>query len=256
MKGLLEYQAGDSVLHRMNPLTKLLLSIVMCAVCFVSHSFIFIFALIAVNLVFAAVAGKEVCGVTFGMLRGLLKLSVLLFIVQVLFTGSGNVLFTIPLIGVDITDEGVRFSLLLVLRLVAAALPLVTMLSVTKLSDLSNVLVSRLRVPYKYAFAVTTAIRFIPVFSSEMADIIEVRTARGAELDTKNPFKKLILIFPLCVPLLISSVKRIDSNALSAELRGFDRRTPASGYKSYFFKAPDFCAAVFGIVAAMGAVIL
>ena len=101
------------------------------------------------------------------------------------------------------------FSLLLVLRLMAATLPLTIMLSVTQMSDLTNVLVSKLRIPYKYAFAIITVIRFIPVFSSEMNGIIEVQTARGVEFDTKNIFRKIGLIIPMCVPLLISSVKKI-----------------------------------------------
>lgn len=126
-----------------------------------------------------------------------------------MFIRDGRVLFTVPLLKITVTDSGVYFSLLLVLRLMAATLPLTIMLSVTQMSDLTNVLVSKLRIPYKYAFAIITVIRFIPVFSSEMNGIIEVQTARGVEFDTKNIFRKIGLIIPMYVPLLISSVKKI-----------------------------------------------
>jgi energy-coupling factor transport system permease protein len=107
------------------------------------------------------------------------------------------------------------------------------MLSVTRMSDISNVLNRRLRIPYKYTFALTTAIRFIPLFAGEMEAIMEAQIARGVDFDTKNFFKKVRLLLPLCVPLLVSSVRRIEEGAISAELRGFNFRTPASGYKRY-----------------------
>jgi energy-coupling factor transport system permease protein len=45
--------------------------------------------------------------------------------------------------------------------------------------DLSNVLNRCLKIPYKYTFAPTTAMRFIPLFSDEMTGIMEAQTARG-----------------------------------------------------------------------------
>jgi energy-coupling factor transport system permease protein len=107
------------------------------------------------------------------------------------------------------------------------------------MGDISNVLNRYLRIPYKYTFALTTAMRFIPLFSDEMAGIMEAQIARGVEFDTKNFFKKIALLLPLCVPLLISSVRRIEGGAISAELRGFNFRTPASAYKRYGFGAGD-----------------
>lgn len=49
-----------------------------------------------------------------------------------------------------------------------------------------------------------------------MNAIMEAQTARGVEYDTKNPVKKLKLMLPLCVPLLISSVGKTDATALAA----------------------------------------
>jgi energy-coupling factor transport system permease protein len=66
-----------------------------------------------------------------------------------------------------------------------------------------------------------------------MEAIMEAQIARGVDFDTKNFFKKIRLLLPLCVPLLVSSVRRIEEGAISAELRGFNFRTPSSGYKRY-----------------------
>ena len=129
------------------------------------------------------------------------------------------------------------------------ALPLVLMLMVTKLTDLANACVEKLHIPYKYAFTFTTALRFVPVFSQEMNAIMEAQTARGVEYDTNNPFRKMRLMLPLCIPLLISSVGKTDATALAAEQRGFYLRTRESSYRRYPFGALD--AAAFALCAAL-----
>lgn len=130
------------------------------------------------------------------------------------------------------------------------------LLSVTQMSGLSGVLVQRLHVPYKYAFTLTTAIRFIPVFADSLSGIMEAQTARGVAFDTKNPFKKLGLILPLCMPLLISSVGRIHDTAAAAEMRGFTLRTRESQSRRYTFKSGDlFAALIAAALVAAGALL-
>ena len=125
-------------------------------------------------------------------------------------------------------------------------MPLATLLALTRMSDLTGALVAKARVPYKYAFAVTSAIRFVPTFMLEMRDIMEAQTARGVEMDTKNPLRKLALVLPLCAPLLISSVKRIDSVALAAEMRGFNLRPRDAGAEGMRMAAADWTALALG----------
>lgn len=243
MRGFLDYVPGDSLLHRLNPLTKLILSLVLCAACFAADSIIFCLGMIGLDLLLARSAG--IAGRTLSMLKVLVKFCAVLFIMQTLLIRDGNALISLPPLLV-VTDMGLRFSLLMALRLIGATLPPAMMLSVTKMADLSNVLVGKLGLPYKYAFALTTAIRFIPVFTDEMAGIIEAQTARGIELDTKNLFKKIRLILPLCAPLLITSAKKIEGAAMSAELRGWSYRRRDCGYKLYPFTTLDFAAGAVG----------
>jgi energy-coupling factor transport system permease protein len=236
MKGFLEYAPGNSFFHRLNPLTKLLLSLLISIAAFISDSLLFIVALVALNLVLAASSGIFIRGVM--LLKGLAKFSMLIFILQLLLVRRGNVLVLLPL-NLAITDAGLFSAVLIVLRLIAGTMPLALMLSITQMNDLSNVLVMKCKVPYKYAFAFTTAIRFIPIFADEMAGIIEAQTSRGVEMDTRNIFKKVGLILPLCVPLLITSVKKIEDSAISAEIRGFHLRSAKSCYKRYPLKLDD-----------------
>lgn len=241
MQGFLDYAPGNSFFHRLNPLTKLLLSLLISVAAFVSSSPLFIAALVALNLALAASSGIFSRGVL--LLKGLVKFSMLIFILQLLLVRRGNAWVRLPL-NLVITDDGLFSALLIVLRLIAGTMPLALMLSITQMNDLSNVLVTRCKVPYKYAFALTTAIRFIPIFAGEMAGIIEAQTSRGVEMDTRNILKKVGLILPLCVPLLITSVKKIEDNAISAEIRGFHLRTARSCYKRYPMKLGDLAVLV------------
>ena len=129
------------------------------------------------------------------------------------------------------------------------------MLMVTRLTDLANACVEVLRVPYRYAFTFTTALRFVPVFSQEMSAIMEAQTARGVEYDTRNPIRKLQLMLPLCVPLLVSSVGRTEATALAAEQRGFYLRTRESNFKRYPLATADFAVlACCAVLIALGTV--
>ncbi|MFI3324904.1 MAG: energy-coupling factor transporter transmembrane component T [Clostridia bacterium] len=245
MGGFLDYISGDSFLHKLNPLTKFASAFLLCIACFVSNQVFFVLGIIVLTLALSLISGlTKRCLIC---LKALSKLSIIVFIVQVLFVPQGNVYFYLPF-GVAITDIGVEFSLLFALRLLASTLPLIIMLSITQMSDLANVLVEKVGIPYKYTFALTTAVRFIPIFSSEMSDIMEAQIARGVEFDTKNPLKKISLLLPLCVPLLISSVKKVNSGALSASLRGFNYRQRGFGYKTYNFKTIDIITTIISVL--------
>ncbi|MDR0449838.1 MAG: energy-coupling factor transporter transmembrane protein EcfT [Treponema sp.] len=239
MTGLLDYVPGNSFLHRLNPLTKLILAFGLCASCFAAGRIPVVLGIMALDMALAGLGG--VFNRSLRTFLSLVKLSLILFAAQVLFVREGAVLFSLPL-GLRVTEAGLRFSLLFVSRLIAATLPLTLMLSVTRMSDISSALNRRLRIPYKYTFALTTAIRFIPLFAAEMEAIIEAQIARGVDFDTKNFFKKIRLLLPLCVPLLVSSVRRIEEGAISAELRGFNFRGPASAYKRYPMGKGDWIA--------------
>ena len=244
MKGILEYIPGDTVIHRLNPVTKILLALCVCIAAFVSDSIIFLAALLLVNL--AIGAAGYVFRRALKLIIGLGKVGIFLFILQLLFVREGNKLFLF------VTDEGVLIASRVVLRLIGACVPLALMLAVTQMGDLTNALVKVAHIPYKYAFTLSTALRFIPLFMSEMAGIMEAQTARGVELDTAGFLRKMKLILPLCVPLLMISVRKIDGAAVAAEVRGFHLRTRKSGYKTYPFRTADitallFCAALIAV---------
>ena len=231
MGGILDYAPGATVVHRLNPIVKIVFAFCTCVAAFLTESLPALCALLALDVAVGCAGG--IPQRTLRLLSGLVKVSVFLFVLQVLFIRSGTPVFFF------VTDVGVHTACLVVLRLVVATMPLALMLALTPMSDLSNALVKVARLPYRYAFAFTTALRFIPVFTGEMRQIMEAQTARGVEFDTSNPLRKVGLVLPLCMPMLVSSVGRVQQSALAAETRGFYLRDRASGYRDYPFGALD-----------------
>ena len=206
---------------------------------FLSDTYVALLGFLALTLALGAYAG--VVDRLLSLLKLLIPLALIMLVLQLAFMRDGNMVWGF------ITDTGLITGSKACLRLLGVALPLILMLMVTKLNDLANACVEVLHVPYRYAFTFTTALRFVPVFGQEMNAIMEAQTARGVEYDTKNPVKKLKLMLPLCVPLLISSVGKTDATALAAEQRGFYLRTRASSYKRYPIKGLDIAALIVSI---------
>ena len=240
MTSVIDYIPGTSLLHRLNPVTKLALAAGIILATFLGDTYPLLIALLA--LTFALGAYARAAGGLVSLSKLMVPLSLIMLVLQTAFIRTGN-----P-VALWVTTDGLVTGTKAALRLLGVALPLILMLTVTKLNDLANAVVEVLHVPYRYAFTFTTALRFVPVFGQQMNAIMEAQCARGVEYDTKNPIRKLTLMLPLCVPLLVGSVGKTDATALAAEQRGFYLRTRDSSYKRYPLRAPDVVVLVLGVV--------
>lgn len=236
MVNVIDYIPGNTLLHRLNPVTKLCIAAAIILAFFFADTYAMLAALLVLTMLLGLYAG--VFNRLLGLLKVLVPVAAMMLLLQTAFVRSGTPVF------LWVTDTGLASGGKACLRLLGVALPLVLMLMVTKLNDLANACVEVLHIPYRYAFTFTTALRFVPVFGQEMNAIMEAQTARGVEYDTKNPIKKMQLMLPLCIPLLVSSVGKTDATALAAEQRGFYLRTRESSYKRYPFAAIDFAVMV------------
>ena len=240
MVNVIDYVPGSTVLHRLNPVTKLGVAAAIIIATFTADTYPMLLALLALTFalgLYARAASKLV-----SLLKLLVPIAVIMLVLQTALMRQGT-----PVV-LWMTSEGLVTGSKASLRLLGVALPLVLMLSVTKLNDLANACVEVLHVPYRYAFTFTTALRFVPVFGQQMNAIMEAQCARGVEYDTKNPIRKLTLMLPLCVPLLVGSVGKTDATALAAEQRGFYLRTRDSSYKRYPMRALDVAVLACGVV--------
>lgn len=234
MKGFLEYVPGDSFLHRMNPVAKLICALLISVACFCTSNLLVLAVILVMD--FALAASCKMTRQAMGLAKAVAIFSIVLALIALCTTSSGTELIALP--WGYIGTGSLMAALLIIVRLVACAIPLFLVMYITKLNDLANSMVKILRVPYKYAYTFTSAVHFIPVFMNDMSGIMESQTARGVEFDGSFA-KKVRLIVPLCVPLLVSSVRKTNSAAIAAEVRGFNMRTRESGLKEYPFFGRD-----------------
>ena len=254
MKGFLEYVEGTSFLHRMNPMAKLTCALLIAVAAFVSRNFFFLAALIALGYVLAAVCGmvRQVLGLT----RAIIVFALLLGVLAILTTKpaeGARILVELPWGSISTTS--LVSALLIFMRLVAAAIPMFLVFYVTRVNDIANSAVKVLHVPYRYAFTFSSTVKFIPTFLNDMSGIMEAQTARGVEFDG-GIAKRIRLMVPLCVPLLVNSVRKINSSAIAAEVRGFNLRRPDSGYKEYPLRAVDVVAMLVCVALVVAAIML
>lgn len=240
MARFLEYISGTSFLHRMNPLAKLACALLISIACFCTSNIIFLGCILALDIILA-----RTCKMTrqaIGLAKAVAVFSLILALIALFTTPTGLVIAELP--WGYIGTGSLLAAFVIILRLIACAIPLFLVLYVTQLGDIANASCKILHVPYKYAFTFTSAVHFIPVFMNDMTGIMEAQTARGVEFDSGSIVKKIRLMAPLCVPLLISSVRRTNSAAIAAEVRGFELRTPQSGFKEYPFSRMDLLAMI------------
>ncbi|OQB14309.1 MAG: Energy-coupling factor transporter transmembrane protein EcfT [Firmicutes bacterium ADurb.Bin193] len=240
MKSLLTYVNGESFFHRLHPLTKLAWAVAACVACFASGSLPFVAAMVILCILIAVFGG--IFSEALSVLKFFGVVAAILFVLQIVFVRSGIVVISLG--GFSVTDEGLLAAFFVSLRTVGSLAPLSLMIMFTPTTALSAALTDNLRVPYKYTFIVTAALRFIPTFTDEMDHIVQAQISRGHAIDGKNPVKRFFGILPMSIPLLVSSVRRIDQMAISLETRGFGLGV-RSTYKKQSFKAGDFIALAF-----------
>lgn len=217
-----QYFPADTIIHRLDPRTKILITIMFIASLFFIKSFypyLFILAFILLTVKLSKVPFRYV-------LKGLKPLMLIILITFVIniFMTKGEVLFSIG--PIDVTKEGIRQAVFMALRLIflitgTSLLTLTT--SPISLTDGIEKLMSplrRFRVPvHELAMMMTIALRFIPTLLEETDKIMKAQTARGADFESGNIVKRAKNLVPLLVPLFINAFRRADELAIAMEAR-------------------------------------
>jgi energy-coupling factor transport system permease protein len=119
-----------------------------------------------------------------------------------------------------ITDYGLERGLSIASRFLLVVLSSMLFVGVTDPTLLAHSL-TRLRIPYRYTFSLIIALRFLPLFDSEMEVIRMAQKSRGIQPEVGG-FKKIIRTIQYTFfPHLVSSMSRVESLAISMDGRGF-----------------------------------
>lgn len=227
-----QYFPGNSVVHRMDPRFKIIITALFIATLFIGTDMISL----EVGFVFSVTA--FLCSeIPFKLILKSLKpiLTLLIFtsILNLFMISSGVPLFTLGFI--SITDDALRTSIFIIIRiilLIAGSSLLTYTTSPVALTDAIERLLNplkRFKLPVsELAMMMTIALRFIPTIIEETDKIISAQKARGSEMDGGKLQDKFKAIVPIIIPLFVSSIRRAGELATAMECRcyrGGDGRT-------------------------------
>ncbi len=220
------YLQRNSFVHRLNPLTKflVLILIVIFAVTIVSDiTSLCVFGFLLLGFVGAGISLRY----AFGRLRRLLTFILLIAVVQLLFTPYGTVLFYLipplaPGFGpfFPITVTGIVNAINLAFRLINIVLASALFVASTDPSRFAAALTS-LRIPYRYGYTLVLALRLVTLFDDESNTVQAAQRARGIPLDQGVIRGFLHRIQYTFMPILFSALGRVDSLTLAMDGRGF-----------------------------------
>jgi energy-coupling factor transport system permease protein len=251
-----QYIPGNSAVHRLDPRTKIIVTLLYMVLLFLLNNFpgyIFPVAFI----IFASLLSGISIRYMINGLKPLILIITLTFVLN-MFMIKGRILYEIgPL---DITYEGLYQGAFMAIRLIllivgTSLLTLTT--SPISLTDGIERLLSPFRkfgVPaHELAMMMTIALRFIPTLLEETDKIMKAQMARGADFESGNIVKRAKNMVPLLVPLFISAFRRADELAMAMEARCYRGGENRTRMKELKMTGLDFATYIIFAMIALGA---
>ena len=214
-----QYFPGDTIIHRLDPRTKLIWVVIFIAALFTARDYVSYALMIAVTVGLVAVSGVR----PRNLLRGMKPL-IFTGILNLFYTRGGTTLFEWWIF--TVTTAGIKRAVLMVIRimmLICGTLLLTYTTSPMALTDGFEILfgpLKKIRVPiHEMSMMMSMALRFIPTLIEETDKIMSAQRARGADFDTGRLLERAKAMLPLLVPLFVSAFRRADELAVAMESR-------------------------------------
>jgi len=253
-----QFFPGNTVVHRLDPRTKLLLTLVYIVALFLAQSWAAYILMTA--LLVSIIAASKVGAKT--LLKSLKPIALVILFTAILnmFFTRGEVIFQFWII--KITREGLLVAVKMCVRLIlliSGTFLLTYTTSPIALTDGIERLLSplkKIRFPiHELAMIMALALRFVPTLIEETDKIISAQKARGADMDTGNILKRAKALIPVLVPLFISAFRRADDLAEAMESRCYHGGQGRTRMKVLGMKRRDYTALILG-AAAISAVVM
>ena len=246
-----QYFPGNTIIHRMDPRTKLLLTVVYIVALFLADFLVSYGLLLAVLALWVAISKVSVKSIFRGM-KPVLFILVFTGILNIFYT-PGQILWQFGFL--KVTQEGLWSAFFMVLRifmLITCTFLLTYTTSPILLTDGMEKLLSplkKLHLPvHELAMMMSIALRFIPTLIEETDKILSAQKARGADFDTGSLMNKAKALIPLLVPLFISAFRRADELAIAMECRCYHGDEGRTRLRELHMQGFDVAALVLSLV--------
>jgi energy-coupling factor transport system permease protein len=254
-----QYFPGNSLLHRFDPRSKIIFTVLFIAAIFLCKGLVSYGITLLILLIMIGISKVQPRVFLKGM-KPVVFIVVCTAILNLFYT-SGTVLWSWGIL--KITEEGIwkaGFMVLRILMLIACTLLLTYTTSPILLTDgLEKLLrpLKKLNFPvHELSMMMSIALRFIPTLIQETDKIISAQKARGADFDSGNLIQKAKALIPILIPLFISSFRRAEELAIAMECRCYHGDEGRTSLRQLRYAGRDYGLIVFSIALCAGIVVL
>ncbi len=254
-----QYFPGNTPVHRLDPRTKILMTVLFIVVLFLAKGFVS-YGVVAAFLAFAILLSKIKLTAMLKGLKPLIIVIVLTGILNVFYT-QGEPVFSFWIF--TVTKEGLRTAFFMVTRiifLVMGTFLLTYTTSPIALTDAIELLLGplkKLHFPvHELSMMMCIALRFIPTLIEETDKIISAQKARGADFETGSLTHRAKALIPILVPLFLSAFRRADELATAMECRCYNGGIGRTRMKQLTLKKADYFTFTIGALLLAAVIVL
>lgn len=248
-----QYFPGNSVIHRLDPRMKIILTVLFIAMLFSAGNF-YALPIGVLFVVLSMFLSKIPIKIMLKSVKPILPLILFTTILNIFFVkGEGAPLISWSII--KIYYEGVRLTVFMIVRIIFLILGtslLTYTTSPVALTDALERLMSPLKAikfpVHELSMMMTIALRFIPTLIEETDKIMSAQKARGADLDSGGLIHRVKALVPILIPLFISAFKRADELALAMECRCYRGGEGRTRLKQLHTSTVDYAALMVTLV--------
>ncbi len=257
-----QYLPGDSIIHRLDPRTKISVFLFITIAVTFSISYAANIVLVLVTLFLVLISGISIRYILSG-LKPALPLIIVLAILQLLFYGDaytpyGMATTTLFQWGwINITNGSVQLVVVSAMRFIELLFLTSLLTNATTLTDIThgieNMLqpFSKIGVPAnELALVATIALRFVPLLAEQLEIIMKAQASRGADIAHKGKFQFVTTsrqVAALIVPLFIDAFRRGEDLILAMQARCYVGGRGRSSFVRLKFTQTDYVAYALGL---------
>ncbi|MBW1605349.1 energy-coupling factor transporter transmembrane protein EcfT [Lactobacillus sp. Sy-1] len=239
------YIPGNSIVHRMDPASKILLSIFFVFIIFFANNLV-TYGLMTLLALVSVVASRTSLRFFIRGIRPLLWVIIFTVIIQILFDNTGHQLFKFYFL--TVTDNGLKTAGFIFIRfLLIIFFSTVLTLTTDPLAIASGIEkllmpLKKIKFPvYTMSLMISISLRFVPTLMDETETIIKAQSSRGVKFKEGNILARSKKMIPILIPLFISSFKHAEGLGRAMEARGYKDGDNRSQYHVYKASKIDFC---------------
>lgn len=262
-----QYYEGNSIIHRLDPRTKLLFVLLFLISTFTAkdiYAFILLVGIVALSVIVSKVPFR----IIFKGMKPLIAIIIFTSVLNIFWTKGQTSLVSHEIIPnmwrVEIYKEGLINAGILAVRIIALLIGTSLYFSYAttpiELTDgIENALspLKKIKVPvHEFAMMMTIALRFIPTLIDETGKIMNAQKARGASFTSGGLIKRAKALIPIIIPLFVSSFRRADELATAMECRCYHGGIGRTRMKVFKMKARDYVFIILSFAMLAGVILL